>query len=125
MTTSNPDYSGVPKDFPVGSQAALSGAQPKLAMVKIDDAYYPAGSTPDEVIAAHEMCEDLAQQLVPYCQRKLSENPQWNEADVLRLTHAGVVKKGWCTPAQAAWTIRRTAVLLSWPAPDLGPGDAR
>ncbi len=55
--------------------AALSGAQPKLA-VRLVAGQYVAGISAEERVARYAMCADLVEQLVAYCRRKLTECPE-------------------------------------------------
>ena len=104
----------IPEDFPVRSTiSAISGAQPKLALVDVEGRYYPECATPEDRRAQYEMCEDLAHQGVVYCRCKLVADPT---AALARL-HRGLKGKDWCSSAQNVWIVRRVAALLSWPAP--------
>ena len=120
MTEKNiPQTTDIPDDFPVRSTiSAISGAQPKMALVKVEGRYYPEGATPDDRRAQHEMCEDLAHQGVVYCQRKLAEGVVADPAAALKRLHKGLQGKDWCSAEQNVWIVRRVATLLSWPAPE-------
>jgi hypothetical protein len=108
----------IPEDFPRPSRgSALSGAQPKLSLLKVGDRYVDANSSDAQIRAAYVLCEDLAQQLVSYCQRKLSESGASRQA-ILADTHAGLSNKDWCSPQEVSWTMKRTASLLGWEVPD-------
>ncbi len=106
----------VPEDFPSRTPlAAVAGVQPKLAAALVDGKYVVPGQSLEDRIADYEMCEDLARQLMAYCHKKL---PLFKSRKItLARVYAGLLAKNWCTPAQSAWTIRRTAVLLAWPVP--------
>jgi hypothetical protein len=115
--TSSPD---IPADFPAWPEmTALSGAQPKIALVEIAGKYYAEGARPEDRQAQYEMCEDLAHQGVVYCKRKLAEGVVADPAAALDRLHKGLLGKGWCSPAQCGWIVRRVAALKSWPAPTL------
>ncbi len=111
-------YPGVPEDFPIGAmQSALGGVQPKLSMVQEDGRYYAVGTSPSEVHEAYEVCEDLVQQMVPYCQRKLDKF-NGNQEATLSAVFEALLGKGWCSRELAEWVVRHTASQLQWPAQD-------
>jgi len=113
---------GIPDDFPVRAKhAALSGAHPKLALVRVGGRYYQAGQTPEQVRADYEMCEDLAHQLVPYCRRKMAEGVVQTTDAALERALLGLKHKLWCSAEQNAWIVRRTAALLGWQVPQSIP----
>jgi hypothetical protein len=74
----------------------------------------------DDLLARHELCEDLATLLTE--QAKLR---QWElgvtEQDVLARMHQGLLggEASPVTPAEATWVVRRLAELLDWPQPEL------
>ena len=111
------DPTEVPADFPVRVPiAAITGAQPKLAvLLGADGRYRASGTSPEQTRADYEMCEDLAQQLVAYCRKKLPLFKSRKRTMVA--VYRGLLAKRWCTADQSLWVIRRTAVLLQWPAP--------
>lgn len=120
MTSKHELATNIPLNFPRDNYAsALSGAQPKLAMVLINDKYYPEGNTPEQQLQRYLMCEDLAHQGMAYCNRKIEDGTVADpDAAMLRL-YTGLQSKNWCTPAQMKWIIRRVAELGSWSEPDL------
>ena len=108
----------IPEDFPArGTMVAISGAQPKLALVVVEGRYYPEGATPADRRAQYEMSEDLAHQGVDYCQRKLAEGVVADPEAALNRLHKGLQGKHWCSAEQSLWIVRRVAMLLDWPAP--------
>jgi len=110
----------IPDDFPRERPlGAVTGAQPKLLVRLIDGQYY-AGLTEDELWGRYSICEDLAQQLAGYAARKMTEHG-WLLGDVLRRVETSVNKnvstRSWeFSPAEVAWTMKRTRELLSSPA---------
>jgi hypothetical protein len=109
----------IPEDFPVrGTTVAITGAQPKLALVEVEGQYYPEGATPEDRRAQYEMCEDLAHQGVVYCQRKLAEGVVADPTAALKRLHTGLQGKDWCSAEQTVWIVRRVAALQSWPVPE-------
>lgn len=111
-------YPGIPEDFPVEPQPfALSGAQPKLAMVEEDGIYYAEGMAPSQVLEAYEVCEDLAAQFVDYCLKKEASNFGTRE-QILQRVLGSLETKDWCTTKQCKWVVKRTAKLLGWSYPD-------
>lgn len=120
MTSKHELVTNIPLNFPSDSYAsALSGAQPKLAMVLIDGKYYPEGDTPTQKLERYLMCEDLAQQGLEYCKRKIKDSTVADpNAAMLRL-FSGLQSKDWCTPAQKKWIVLRAAALGNWTKPQL------
>ena len=115
MTTDRASYPGVPEDFPVtATPSAIGGAQPKMSLVEEDGKFYAPGTSPTEVTAAFQMCEDLVSQMVPYCQRKLATFEGDQDATV-KAALKGLLAKRWCSDAQCVWIMRRVARELQWP----------
>ncbi len=115
MSLDRSNYPGVPEDFPITPTiSALAGAQPKLSLVEEGGKYYSVGTSPSEVRASFDVCEDLVEQLVPYCQRKL---PKFNGdyRATLRAVHQSLLEKGWCSQAQSVWVVRQVGLKLGWP----------
>ena len=108
------DTKSFPADFPRAPMTgAVPGAQPKLLVHKLDGRYV-VGPTDREVLERYGMCQDLVEQLVDYCQRKLQERPQWTPEVLLQKVRAGVGRKGWdVSPLELAWVIGRLAHLLA------------
>ena len=106
----------IPEDFPPAVQtSAVPGASPKLNLVMVDGKYYPPGATPAQVRSQYEMCEDLANQLTGYCQKKIGQGMK--QDDILVQVHIGLGQKGWAPANQNLWIIRRTASILGWKLP--------
>ncbi|MGB6053753.1 MAG: hypothetical protein WBG17_00790 [Burkholderiaceae bacterium] len=101
----------VPEDFPRETLAgSLAGSSPKLLLRKVGDKYF-AGLTPDEMYERYVACEDLAQQLAVYTQRKI-ETKGWGLDDALRRVELGVedkVRSGtWdFSAAEISWLMSR------------------
>lgn len=104
----------IPESFPVDPwPAALSGAQPKLA-VRLIDGQYIAGLTDAERLERYEICEDLAQQLVGYCRRKQSERPDEPLNSLLRKVEHSARGKGWdVSPVELTWVLGRVYEVLT------------
>jgi hypothetical protein len=107
----------VPEDFPremlVGS---LAGSNPKLLLRKVGDRYF-AGLTPDELYERYDACEDLAQQLALYTQRKI-DSKGWGVDEALHRVEMGVENKvranAWdFSSAEIAWLMARTRQIMS------------
>ena len=93
--------------------AALSGAQPKLA-VRLIDGKYVTGLTDAERIERYEICEDLAQQLVGYCRRKQSERPDEPLDSLLQKVENSARGKGWdISPVELTWVMGRVREALT------------
>jgi hypothetical protein len=117
MTTS------IPADFPREEPlAALTGAQPKLA-VRFDAANrtYSSSIPSDELQARFVLCEDLAHQLAQKCTRNRSTKyAKMSENEILTSFLKKLNTTGWGSIAEMQWVIRRTAELLNWLAPASG-----
>ena len=110
-------YPGIPEDFPIVAEGySLSGAQPKINVVKVDGRFYEVGTSPREIAEAYEVSEDLAQQMVAYCRRKQAEAPQPHE-QLLQKVLQSLYKKDWVRPAHSRWIVDRTRQLLGWDIP--------
>lgn len=109
-------YPGVPEDFPIEwEQGAVSGAQPKMLLVKEGDKFYRSGTAPSQVQEALEICLDLQQQLTDHCVKKaaLGQEPH----ALLIHVHKFLVQKDWCHPAQSLWICMQIAKQLQWSLP--------
>lgn len=104
-------FAEVPEDFPRdGNTPVVSGAQAKL-LVRGGALGYHAESEA-ATVEAFTLCEDLAEQLSGLCSRKAEE--LGSRAAAVEGVYRGLLKKDWCTPAQAVWTMRRAASILGW-----------
>ena len=111
------NYPGIPADFPIDDMGSgLSGAQLKLSLVEENGQYFSPGTSPTEVAEAYDICEDLAQQCVHYCIRKMAEQSLPYE-EVLEMLLQGLSKKNWVSPSQVRWIVQRTSQLLGWDTP--------
>lgn len=114
MPIDRSNYRNIPMDFPIEHiDSTLANSQSKLNLVEEDGKFYALGTSPSEVAEAHEICEDLAQQMVPYCVRKMAELHLSHEAMLEKLLE-GIYQKNWVSPQQARWTVERTRELLGW-----------
>jgi hypothetical protein len=69
----------------------------------------------DELRQRYELCEDLAQQLMPQGQR-LHHDLGLAQSDVVERCHAGLcTPESGLTPPEAGWVVTRLAELLGWP----------
>jgi hypothetical protein len=108
MTSSSLLPANFPRALLLG---AVSGAQPKLLVRRIDGEYV-TGLTDDELLSRHDYCENLVQQLVAYSRRKETENPDWTHEFNLERTTKALVQKGrtgeWdITVDEQAWMMGR------------------
>lgn len=114
MSIERAHYPQVPSDFPVTPTiSTVPGAQPKVSLVEVDGKFYAPGTSPKEVLAVFEVCSDLVDQMVPYCQRKVVQFG----GDVPGTTKAvfqGLLNKKWCTAEQSLWIMVKTAERLGW-----------
>ncbi|MDN7407976.1 hypothetical protein QZM42_05380 [Burkholderia vietnamiensis] len=104
----------VPDDFPRDvTPASLSGAQMKLAG-RLIDGRFVVGQTPEERAERWDLCEDLAQQLVPKAQADAAKYPNNAHAVTLQRIRNAMARKGWVTVVEMDWLIERLRVLLEW-----------
>jgi len=75
---SSPRLKAIADDFPRSEHlGSVSGYQPKL-IGKFADGKFVTGWTEVELLERFDTCADLVQQLIGYCNRKLSEDPALN-----------------------------------------------
>ena len=110
----------VPMDFPAQPRsAALSGANPKFALVSYGGKYYEPGTAPPEVLSRWEVAEDLAHQFVERC--RITEKGKYahlSRREILQQYLDRLLQAGWGTDSDMRWVIRRAAVILGWEIPD-------
>jgi len=108
----------IPADFPRAKLiSSLTGAQPKIAAIKVGDEYVQPTVSDEEHRRRWENCEDLAHQLHDYCLRKSRENPSWTREYNLDRTRRGVESKAksgaWdLSDAEISWMMKRLEGLL-------------
>ncbi|CAJ0683609.1 hypothetical protein [Ralstonia wenshanensis] len=109
----------IPPDFPRETPlASVPGAQPKLA-VRLVNGKYISGLTDEEWLDRYDGCEDLAQQCVIYCTRKVAENPALTHECCLTNVRKGFalkVQRGeWDLSEQEQdWVVKRARLILGW-----------
>ena len=104
----------IPADFPHEEfrLGGVPGAQPKLLVRNVGEKYF-SEMTDQERTERYEICADLAQQLISYCKRKQTENPEWSIGDVLRKTSRGLRSKNWdFSETEILWMMERVAQEL-------------
>jgi hypothetical protein len=117
MSSDHPKYPGVPADFPVVAvNAALPGFQLKFAAVQENGKYYQQGLSPSQVMDDYMLCEDIAQQMIRYYDKKVSEK-KLNPDEILLRSYQGLIQQGWCRPEHNPWVIRRLAELVKVSVP--------
>lgn len=99
--------------FPTGAPlAALAGAQPKLALVRLDGVY--RSHSPDELRPKLARVEAALEAMVRYC-RMLVDTGAAEEPVVALLVALDVLRsRRWFTDAQNLWLLRRAAEQLEW-----------
>ncbi len=111
----------IPDDFPrEPNVASLPGIQPKIA-VRHDAASgrYTNAPTDADVGERHQICEDLAAQLVAKCQKnRTTKYSNLTETQILERLLAQLLGTNWGSGAEMRWVIRRTATLLEWSIPE-------
>jgi hypothetical protein len=104
----------VPVDFPWDpTPALLSGTQPKLAGRMIDGRFV-VGLTAEERFIRWDMCEDLAQQLVPKTLKDAAKFPSNSREVTLRRIRRAIEGKRWTERVETDWLMERLRVLLGW-----------
>lgn len=106
----------IPHDFPTQPQAtAIGGAQSKIGLVSYGAKYYVPGTSPPEVLARWEFCEDLAHQFMERC--RMTEKGKYahlSRQQILQQYLQRLLSTGWGSDTDMTWVIHRTATLLSW-----------
>jgi hypothetical protein len=106
--------SQVPADFPWDpTPALLSGTQPKLAGRWLDDRFV-VGLTAEERFIRWDLCEDLAQQLVPKTLKDAAKYPQNSREVTLRRMRRAIANKEWTERLETDWLMERLRTLLNW-----------
>jgi hypothetical protein len=106
--------SRVPSDFPWDTTPALlSGTQPKLSGRWIDGRFV-VGLTAEERYIRWDMCEDLAQQLVPKTLKDAAKFPQNSRDATLKRMRRAIEGKQWTERVETDWLMERLRVLLGW-----------
>lgn len=113
------NYAQVPADFPRPLHlGAVSGAQPKLLMVKYHGRFYSPGCTPPELYERWDVCEDLARQLAEKSlESKAGKRSHMSEIEILDQYLPRLIATRWTSEPEARWVIRRAAAMLGWPKP--------
>lgn len=113
------EFEKVPLDFPRPlNLGAVPGAQPKFLAVSYGGRFYSPGCTPPELYERWTICEDLAQQLsAKSLESQRGKRSNMSEVEILDQYLPRLIATKWTSEAEARWTIRRTAEILSWPAP--------
>lgn len=112
-------YAQVPADFPRPVHlGAASGAQSKLLTAEYKGRFYSPGSTPPEIFARWDMCEDLARQMSAKClESKAGKRSHMSELEILEQYLPRLIATRWTSEPEARWIIRRVAAMLDWPVP--------
>jgi hypothetical protein len=106
--------SHVPSDFPWDpTPALLSGSQPKLAGRWIDGRLV-VGLTAEERYIRWDMCEDLAQQLVPKTLKDAAMFPEHSREVTLQRMRRAIEGKAWTERLETDWLMARLRILLGW-----------
>lgn len=96
-----------PSDFPrQHAFSALSGAQPKLSVLEIDGRYYLDQPDEDEIYQRYDVCADLVEQLITYCEKKKQPAHSWEA--LLNAVAQSLSQKPWgLTPDENAWIMKK------------------
>ncbi|WP_322092619.1 DUF2442 domain-containing protein [Paraburkholderia bannensis] len=104
----------IPDDFPCHTTpTSLAGAQPKLAARRIGSRVV-VGMTARERYERWDVCEDLAQQLVPKALKDAARFPDNSPDATLRRVQQAIDDEEWTTAMETEWLIRRLRILLGW-----------
>jgi hypothetical protein len=119
VSTNDELYAQVPSDFPRPvHHGAVPGVQPKFLMTKYEGRFYTPGSTPPEIFARWDVCEDLAKQLsAKSVQSKAGKRAHMSELEILEQYLPRLIATKWTSEAEARWIIRRAAGIVGWPVP--------
>lgn len=103
----------VPEGFPRDPwPAALPGAQTKFS-ARLINGRYVVGLTDEELVERYQMCEDLVQQLVAYCKRKLTTSPSDSQEAFLTRLEEGVRAQDLdVSPVEITWMMARVRERL-------------
>lgn len=103
-----------PDDFPWDrTPPLLSGSQPKLAGRMINGRFV-VGQTAEERDERWDLCEDLAQQLIPKTLKDAEKNPENTRDVTLRRMRRALAAKNWVSRAEMDWLMERLRILLGW-----------
>ena len=108
-----------PSDFPRDyGLSAVSGVQPKLAVLKIRDAYV-SGLTGEELYARYDVCFDLVNQLEAYCNRKKKERLDWSEKELFDKVSASLAARTeWdFSKGEIRWMLTQLSSRMEWQPP--------
>lgn len=106
--------SQVPTNFPWDpTPALLSGTHPKFAG-RLIDGRFVVGLTAEERFIRWDLCEDLAQQLVPKTLKDAAKYPQNSREVTLRRMRRAIANKGWTERVETDWLMERLRALLAW-----------
>src|SRR6266702_3369203 len=106
--------SQVPADFPWDpTPALLSGTQPKLAG-RLIEGRFVVGLTAEERYIRWDMCEDLAQQLVPKTLKDAAKYHQHSRDVTLKRMRRAIEGKRWTEGLETDWLMQRLRFLLGW-----------
>jgi Protein of unknown function (DUF2442) len=104
----------VPVDFPWDpTPALLSGTQSKLAG-RLIGGKFVVGLTAEERWVSWDICEDLAQQLVPKVLKDAAKHSHHSHDITLGRMRRAIEVRGWTEGTETDWLIERLRVLLSW-----------
>ena len=118
MSSDHPNYPGVPADFPlIAVGSALPGYYFKFSAVEENGKYYQQGLSPIQVKDDYLLCEDIAQEMIRYYDKKVAEQ-KLNSDEILLRSYHSLVQQHWCRSEHTPWVIRRLAELVKVSVPD-------
>jgi hypothetical protein len=81
---------------------------------RLIDGKFVVGQTPEERFERWDLCEDLAQQLVPEALEDAAKYPHNSHDVTLQRVRDGLQRKGWVTVVEMDWLVERLRALLNW-----------
>lgn len=106
----------VPDDFPRSRHLASVGGGQAKASVRRVEGQFMEGWTDAELLERYDACQDLVEQLTPFCRKKMASHPDPDVENLLLRVRKGVLNKGWdLTDAELEWIFTQVKARLSEP----------
>ncbi|MCV2370221.1 hypothetical protein [Roseateles oligotrophus] len=112
----------IPNDFPRAPDAgAVSGYQTKL-LVRLVDGKYLTGWSEAELMERFDNCTDLVEQLIGYCNRKITEQPGLRLEELLARVRTSAEGKAWdVTCGELDWIMSQLDKRMRSPSTESKP----
>jgi hypothetical protein len=108
-----------PEDFPSDTMlGAVSGAIPRQLGRKIDGKFV-AGMTDEELYLRYDASFEMVNQIVEYCHRKLSEQPELEGPELFNAVRKVLAARDeWdFSVEEQAWMMKKLCSRMKWPEP--------